>query len=73
MKNINEINDKINEMNEEIRMKKIEIEECLQYQRDIGERLNRNCDTIKSREYRITMLESQKSILNWVKDSYDSI
>jgi len=30
--------------------------------------MNRNCDYITNREYRIAVLEAQKVILRWVKN-----
>jgi len=67
MKSINEIDKKIEEINDEIRIRKIEIDDCIKYQKDKGERLNKNCDYIMDREYRISVLAAQKFILGWVK------
>jgi len=38
----------------------------LEYQKQRGERINKNCDYIQNRDIRIYGLEQQKLILKWV-------
>ena len=66
MRNGLNISYKIKDINKEIKQLQNEILECLEYQKQRGERINKNCDYIQNRDIRIYGLEQQKLILKWV-------
>ena len=66
MRNGLNISYKISDINKEIKHLQNEILECLEYQKQQGERINKNCDYIQNRDIRIYGLEQQKLILKWV-------
>ena len=61
-----DISYKIKDLDKEIKQLQDEIVECLEYQKQKGERPNKNCDYIQNRDIRIYGLEQQKLILKWV-------
>jgi hypothetical protein len=68
MKKEMDIWNKRGDIERQIIMVKSEISSCLDYQKEIGERPNKDCDFIKGREIKIYGLEKQLEILNWVVD-----